>query len=197
MKILALEFSTLLRSAALIEDGDVVASESETARRGGSPFPLIQRALCNAAPDALAVGLGPGSYTGIRSALAIAQGWNLAKKTLCSGTSSAEAIAFEAWSQKMRGDVEVTIDAQRGEIYSVVYVISDEGFTQVEGLEIRRTPRGRGTLIGPDCGTSIFPTARAVGLMAERSRDFVSPEALEAIYLRETTFVKAPSSRHF
>src|SRR5215203_4645537 len=140
MRILALEFSTLLRSAALIENGAVMASESEVARRGGSPFPLVQRALCNAAPDALAVGLGPGSYTGIRSALAIAQGWNLAKVMLCAGSSSAEAIAFEAWSQKMRGDVEVSIDAQRGEVYSVEYAISDEGFTQVEGLEIRKTP---------------------------------------------------------
>lgn len=197
MKILALEFSTLRRSVALVQDGSVLAMESEEARRGGSPFPLIQRVLGVEEPEALAVGIGPGSYTGIRSALAIAQGWNLAKSLLCAGISSAEAIAFEAQSQKMRGEMEVAIDAQRGEIYSAVYALSDEGFSQMEGVEIRKTPRGRGSLIGPEREIFVFPTAGAVGLLAERSREFVSPDALEAIYLRETTFVKAPPARHF
>jgi tRNA threonylcarbamoyl adenosine modification protein YeaZ len=195
MKILALEFSTLRRSVALVEEGCVIRDGSEEARRGGSPFPLIQRVLEDEQPDALAIGLGPGSYTGIRSALAIAQGWNLSKNTLAAGVSSAEAIAFKAWSMDMRGDVEIAIDAQRGEIYSVVYSLSEDGFKEVRPLEIRKAPHGIGAVIGPDVGERIFPTAINVGFIAENKK-FVSPETLEAIYLRQTSFVKAPPPRH-
>jgi tRNA threonylcarbamoyl adenosine modification protein YeaZ len=197
MKILALEFSTLRRSVALVEDGALIRENSEEARRGGSPFPLIKAVLEHEEPDALAIGLGPGSYTGIRSALAIAQGWNLAKNIRAAGINSAEAIAFRAWSMNMRGEVEITIDAQRKEIYSVVYSLTEEGVIEVEALEIRQFPRGRGLLVGPDSKTHpIFPSALAVASLAERSQTFVSPETLEAIYLREPSFVKAPAVRH-
>lgn len=196
MKILALEFSTLRRSVALVEEGCVIRDGFEEARRGGSPFPLIKQILDNEQPDALAIGLGPGSYTGIRSSIAIAQGWNLSKNILAAGVSSAEAIAFESWSMEMRGEVEIAIDAQRGEIYSVVYSLSEDGFQERLQLEIRKAPRGIGTLIGPDAPKKIFPSAINVALIAEE-RKLVSPETLEAIYLRETTFVKAPPPRDF
>lgn len=117
--------------------------------------------------DAIAVGLGPGSYTGIRSALAIAQGWYLARGVMAIGVSSAEAIAFEAWRNDLRGPVEVVIDAQRGEVYSVVYELDDGGFEKREKLEIRGSPRGTGRLIGPDVNGS-FPSASAIGYLAQK-----------------------------
>ena len=195
MKILGLEFSTLRRSVALVEDGAVIREGFEEARRGGSPFPLIQRVLENEQPEALAIGLGPGSYTGIRSALAIAQGWNLSKHISAAGVSSAEAIAFEAWSNGMRGEVEVAIDAQRGEIYSVVYSLAEDDFEEIHPLEIRKSPRGIGKLIGPESENKIFPSAVNVAFLAAEKK-FVSRESLEAIYLREPSFVKAPAPRH-
>jgi tRNA threonylcarbamoyladenosine biosynthesis protein TsaB len=195
MKILGLEFSTLRRSVALVVDGAVIREGFEETRRGGSPFPLIQRILESEQPDALAIGLGPGSYTGIRSALAIAQGWTLSKSLLAAGVSSAEAIAFEAWSKGMRGEVEVAIDAQRGEMYSVVYSLLEEDFEEVHPLEIRQTARGIGKLIGPECENKIFPSGVNVALLAP-DKKFVSAETLEAIYLREPSFVKAPAPRH-
>ena len=197
MKILALEFSTSRRSVALVEDGRVIRDGVEEARRGGSPFPLIQQVLQNEHPDVLAVGLGPGSYTGIRSALAIAQGWNLSKNILAAGISSAEAIAFQAWSLKRHGEVEITIDAQRGEIYSIVYSLTERGPEEIEPLKILSHPRARGTLIGPDTKVDpMFPGAISIALLAARKKRFVSPETLEAIYLREPTFLKAPPPRH-
>jgi tRNA threonylcarbamoyl adenosine modification protein YeaZ len=197
MKILALEFSTLRRSVALTENGALLREADEETRRGGSPFPLIERVLQHEIPDALAIGLGPGSYTGIRSALAIAQGWNLSKNVFAAGISSADAIAYEAWSSNLRGEVEIAIDAQRQEIYSTVYLLTDEGLTQIERLEIRQAARGRGALLGPHSKTHpILPSAKCVGFLAHQRNQFSSPETLEAIYLREPSFVKAPAARH-
>ena len=80
MTILALEFSSTQRSVALARDGVVLAEASETGGRGANAFGMIETVLETAkfareAVEVLAVGLGPGSYTGIRVALSVAQGW--------------------------------------------------------------------------------------------------------------------------
>jgi tRNA threonylcarbamoyl adenosine modification protein YeaZ len=198
LKILALEFSTLRRSVALVENGAVLREDSEEAKRGGSPFPLIAKILADHPSDkidAIAIGLGPGSYTGIRSALAIAQGWHLAHGTPAIGVSSADALAFKAWQSGERGKIEIAIDAQRSEIYSAGYELSDAGFNLIEPLEIRSCPRRLGKLIGPDVSGD-FPAAGAIGILAQKKSP-VPPETLEAIYLREPSFVKAPAPRTF
>jgi len=63
----------------------------------------------------LAVGLGPGSYTGIRVALSIAQGWQLAGGVKLLGLSSVECVAAQAQAEKISGRVNVLIDAQRND----------------------------------------------------------------------------------
>src|SRR4051812_19388433 len=145
--------------------------------------------------EVIAVGLGPGSYTGIRSSLAIAQGWHLARGVLAIGVSSADAIAFEAWHADIRGRIEVAIDAQRNEIYSAGYELTDGGFELREELEIRATPRGFGRLVAADA-TGFFPDAVTVGFLG-LDKTPVGPETLQAIYLREVSFVKAPAPRQF
>lgn len=204
MKILALDFSTNHRSAAtaLIENGraTILNEATEETHRGGSPFPLIERALAGHAPaeiNALVIGLGPGSYVGIRSAIAVAQGWHLAHGTLACGISSAAAIACEAWLQNLRGNFTVLIDAQRNEFYEQRFDLTDAGAIPATDLRIVPAPP-TGNIIGPVTklphNRHILPTARALAHLA-RNADFQSPAALEAIYLRETTFVKAPPPR--
>jgi tRNA threonylcarbamoyladenosine biosynthesis protein TsaB len=203
MKILALDFSTLRRSAAVVdENGNELSSVTQESQRAGSPFPLISEALDTIHPeeiDAIAVGLGPGSYTGIRSSLAIAQGWNLARNVPAAGVSSAEAIAFAAFAKGLRGAAEVVIDAQRGEVYSALYNLTD--FSLLRPLKILPRPETK-TLIGPEAkrwseeGVVIEPSAAIIGKLASREKNFGPPERLEAIYLREPSFVKAPAIRH-
>ena len=203
MKILALDFSTLRRSAAVVdENGNVLSSITQEPQRAGSPFPLISQTLGAIEPseiDAIAIGLGPGSYTGIRSSLAIAQGWNLARQIPAAGVSSAEAIAFAAFAKGLRGAAEVVIDAQRGEVYSALYNLTD--FSLLRPLKILPRPETK-ILIGPEAkrwseeGIVIEPSAAIIGKLASREKNFGPPERLEAIYLREPSFVKAPAVRH-
>jgi tRNA threonylcarbamoyladenosine biosynthesis protein TsaB len=205
MKILALDFSTLRRSAAVVNDnGNVISSVTQAPQRAGSPFPLISEALGKIAPEqieAIAIGLGPGSYTGIRSSLAIAQGWNLARNIPAAGVSSAEAIAFAAVEKGLRGEVEVVIDAQRNELYSAIYLLTSETFSLIRPMRIIAQPETT-RLIGPEAnrwsaeGIIIEPVAAAIGKLAARAKKFGTPEKLEAIYLREPSFVKAPAVRH-
>src|SRR5438876_225742 len=101
MKILALEFSSAQRSVALVVDGQVRGRAQETGTRESRALSLIETALAAAGlerenVDCLAIGLGPGSYTGIRSAIALAQGWQLARGTKILGISSVESLAAQA-----------------------------------------------------------------------------------------------------
>lgn len=206
MKILALDFSNALRSIALFESEEgewyMLHSITETLRTPDSPLDMI-KSLEGVQPDqieGIVIGLGPGSYTGIRSALSIAQGWNLARNTPAVGVSSADVIALSATLYKVTGEIEVVIDAQRNEVYSACYHVSDNSITQTSALEILQKPR-TDRIVGPDVlrwnpkGIVVQPNAWALGTLGVKLK-FGPPELLEPIYLRETSFVKAPAVRH-
>jgi len=160
--------------------------------------------------ECLAVGLGPGSYHGIRLAISVAQGWQLAagqERVRLLGIGSAACIASQAREEGLLGRVSVVIDAQRGEFYMAGYEITPQGWREIEPLHVtthedllRRQKTGD-RLIGPDISNRfeglrlIFPRAVALGNLALGRTDFVPGEKLEPIYLRETKFVKAPPAR--
>jgi tRNA threonylcarbamoyladenosine biosynthesis protein TsaB len=209
MTILALEFSSSLRSVALARDGTVLAAAAETGGyRVTNAFGLIEQALATArlsreAIEVIAVGLGPGSYTGIRAAIAVAQGWQLARKVKLLGVSSAEALAAQARAEKLTGRVNVVIDAQRGEFYQATWEVSASGCRELSPLkivsagEIQALKAAGEICVGPEMERPWFPGAATVAGLASQRSDFLAGERLEPIYLRETTFVKAPPPRAF
>ena len=212
MKILAIEFSTAQRSVAIVVDGQVRGRTQETGTRETRALSLIETAL-NAAGlereniDCLAVGLGPGSYTGIRSAIALAQGWQLARGTKILGISSVESLAAQAREEKTHGRVNVVIDAQRNEFYLARYEVSASGCLEVAPLrlagreEVLALVRAGEMVLGPEVpgewsvARQLFPDAAMVGQLASQRSDFLPGENLEPIYLRQTNFVKAPPPR--
>jgi tRNA threonylcarbamoyladenosine biosynthesis protein TsaB len=212
MTILALEFSSSQRSVALARGGRVLAEASEAGGRETHAFGMIERVLAaanigHAEIGCLAVGLGPGSYTGIRVALAIAQGWQLATGVKLLGLGSAECLAAQAQAEKIFGRVNVVIDAQRGEFYLATFEISADALKEIAPLKIvsvaeieSRAAAGE-ILIGPEAtsrfpsGKDLFPQAAMLATRAAQRTDFVAGEKLEPIYLRETNFVKAPPTR--
>ena len=212
MKILALEFSSSQRSVAVLDSPERVSEVVETGTGATASLVMIEEALCQAALereqiDCLAVGLGPGSYSGIRSAIALAQGWRLARGVRLLGISSAECIAAQARIDGVIGQVSVIIDAQREEFYLATYELSSNGYHEIEPLrivtreELQRSIANGNVPIGPEVtrwfasGKIAFPRAATLGRLALNRADFVAGEKLEPIYLRETKFVKAPPPR--
>src|SRR4051794_1292576 len=133
MKILALEFSSRQRSVAVAEATPfrVLGAAMEINARGTNGMILVDRALAAAriTPgeiEVVAVGLGPGSYAGIRSSIAIAQGWQLAREVRLLGIGSVELIAAGAQQRAVFGEVTIVIDAQRHEFYAARFNISSE-----------------------------------------------------------------------
>jgi tRNA threonylcarbamoyl adenosine modification protein YeaZ len=193
----------------------VICEAIEAGGQSTRAFSLIEKVLAEAKIereqiDVLAVGLGPGSYTGIRVALSVAQGWQLASRNggmKLLGVSSAECLAAQAQAERISGRVNVVIDAQRNEFYLAAYEISADGWREIEPLRIvtRAEVESRaGTnelLIGPEVtrwfpnGRMVFPRAAILGQLALGRSDFVAGDKLEPIYLRETNFVKAPPGR--
>ena len=217
MKILAIEFSSEQRSVALVEknpgaDCRVAGSASDSTRQMAS-LSLVEKVFRESKMEreeieAIAVGLGPGSYNGIRAAIALAQGWQLASdKIKLLGVSSAECLARVAQREKHFGRIQVVIDAQRNEVYSAVYEISAEKIREVKPLcissigEIQAGGQTGETIVGPevkrwfDDGVQLFPEAAMLGEIAASRCGFVPGEMLEPIYLRESSFVKAPPPR--
>ena len=130
MLILALETSTELGSCALWRDGDIVErlcppgqSHSETL------LPLVRELLGEsglkiAQLDAIAFGVGPGAFTGLRVACGIAQGLAVAANIPLVPVTSLEAMAEITGAEQ----VLALLDARMGEVYSGSYRRSANGY---------------------------------------------------------------------
>jgi tRNA threonylcarbamoyl adenosine modification protein YeaZ len=217
MKILALEFSSPRRSVAIVEaradlGPELLAEASEPGGRSTRAMGMIEEILLKAQLEreqieCIAIGLGPGSYNGVRAALAVAQGWQLAREVRLLGICSAESLAAQAQAEGFVGRAAVTIDAQRGEFYLAIYEITGTGCREIEPLrvvplaEIQARAQAGDLVLGPEAdkwvptGKAMFPSAAKLGILAATRSDFVPGHLLEPIYLRETQFVKAPPPR--
>jgi tRNA threonylcarbamoyladenosine biosynthesis protein TsaB len=212
MKILALEFSSSRRSVAvlsfdgsgkLLAQGEAIETGGRTTRAIG----MIEAALRQAQiereqVDRLAIGLGPGSYHGIRTAIALAQGWQLARKLDVIGISSAEVLAEQARDEGVTGNVDIVIDAHRNEFYITRYSIIENLVAETQSLrlasseEIQSKRQQPVTLLGPDLpdvvptARPLFPSAALLGRLARTGTPAQDASRLEPIYLRTTSFVK-------
>ncbi len=217
MKILALEFSSPQRSVAALQGGTnagplALGEAIEAGGRSTNTLGLVAEALQQAQLEreqieCLAIGLGPGSYTGIRLAIALAQGWQLARPVQLLGISSAECLAAQAQAEGIFGKVQVVIDAQRNEFYLAGYELTAQSRRETEPLrlaaasEVQARQQAGSIVVGPEAtkwfpgSRVLFPRAATLGQLAWGRSDFVPGEKLEPIYLRETTFVKAPPPR--
>jgi tRNA threonylcarbamoyladenosine biosynthesis protein TsaB len=203
MTILALEFSSDRRSVALVRDSEILSEAAEQmAARGTNAFGLTEKVLAEAnisrtEIEAIAVGLGPGSYTGIRAAIAIAQGWHLATGAKLHGVSSVEAVALESQATGIFGTVNVVIDAQRGEFYLSRWELAENLREEIAPLkivsaaEIQSLKMAAEICVGPEMERILFPSAAKVAQLATRQTDISTVAELEPIYLREANFVKS------
>jgi tRNA threonylcarbamoyladenosine biosynthesis protein TsaB len=121
--VLGIDTSTSIGSVAILRDDDVIADATGAAVHHGSDLlPMIDAACARAgiAPrelDAIAVGAGPGSFTGLRIGMATAKGIAFAAARPLWAVSSLAALA----PGRRAGLVCAALDARRGEIYAGLY----------------------------------------------------------------------------
>src|SRR3954470_12060940 len=135
MRALAIDTSTRRAGVVLLEGPRVVAAEESHDPRSHAErlLDLIERAFRAAGwnkkdIDLVASGLGPGSFTGVRVALATAKGIALALDRPLVGVGSLEAMAVSAWEippdDAGEAAPEVIIpllDARKGEVFWAAY----------------------------------------------------------------------------
>lgn len=111
MRILALDTSTPTTSCALLDDDRVVREQLiGPPARAGDVLPGALGDLDGV--EAVAVGVGPGSFTGLRVGLAAAKAIAYARKLPIAGASSLQAVALGE-----PGLVYAATDARKGELF--------------------------------------------------------------------------------
>ncbi|MBQ7454154.1 MAG: tRNA (adenosine(37)-N6)-threonylcarbamoyltransferase complex dimerization subunit type 1 TsaB [Selenomonadaceae bacterium] len=135
MYILAIETATRAASVAVIFDGKILA---ETVRSSPQSFsetllPQVEEVIKVSDAfqkiDAVAVSIGPGSFTGLRIGLATAKALVYAWGTKIIGVPTLQAMAYNFPA----GKVLTLIDAQKNRAYCQLF----EKFSALSELEVR------------------------------------------------------------
>ena len=195
MKILAYDSSSEVLSLALFED-ETLIGEMESAlftRHTSTLAPGIDMLLKShrmglADVDVIAVGLGPGSFTGLRVGVATAKDLAYAAKKKLVGVSSFQALVsgLAAW----RGKKALALDAKKGKYYAAVFemkkgvprLVEGPALVTEEGLA-RLRKRGIEVL---ENGALGHPKASGVVkacLELIRKKKFMDPFRIEPLYL--------------
>ena len=193
MLILAFDTATERATSALVDDGEVLG---ERVSRASTLLADVDALLRQAGAhprdiDVLAVGTGPGSFTGIRIGLAAARGLGLALDVTAAGISTLDALAAGA-----PGATPV-IDGKRREVFvpgpravAPAELALEPGALVRRGRRrpVPRALRTAGVEVPPDEDERHLPRAR---FHAELARDFGPVELVEPLYVRVPDAVEA------
>ena len=133
MKLLAIETATEACSVAVWIDGDVHERFEIAPRRHAElTLPWAEQLLADTGVaksqlDAIAVGRGPGAFTGVRLAIALAQGIALALDRPLLPVSTLAALAMRAEADADGERILAAIDARLGEVYLGAFARDGEG----------------------------------------------------------------------
>ncbi len=146
MRLLAIETSGVLCSAALLIDGVIIQRLEYAPRRHGELIlPMMYSVLAEAelslcALDALAFGCGPGSFTGVRIATAVAQGVAFAADVPVVAVSTLRAVAQGQFRRGGQRQVLTALDARMDEVYWGCFMIDDKNLARALAPEVVCAP---------------------------------------------------------
>jgi tRNA threonylcarbamoyladenosine biosynthesis protein TsaB len=226
MITLGLDTSTARGALALLRDGKSLAEESFSRGDGKRPpeqhlFGALEKLMAVEKLSVkdiqlITVGLGPGSFTGIRVGIAAAKGLALPGRLPIKGVSSFDALALTALPRMPRDCPQICVlcDARHEEVYFALY---DAGGNRVRDCAIAPLEEIAGEIhaplwfVSPEigkfagplkeifggfasvCPEPVYPSAAALGALGLRrfEQDGRRGDAvLEPIYLRQTDYKK-------
>jgi tRNA threonylcarbamoyladenosine biosynthesis protein TsaB len=211
VKVLALDTSTDACTVSLVGEPGPAYEITIPVRTGhaGSLLPLVDR-LFSLSPHKkeevglIAVGIGPGSFTGIRIGIATAKGLALALGIPLAGVCTLDALARGALPSPL--PVMPVIDARKSEIFCALY--SPDGAALTKPMNIRperladmitaptlfmgnAVPLYRDALSSALGGNYVeapedlwYPRASVIGRMAAEQRDSGSLAPAQPLYVR-------------
>lgn len=196
-RIVALDTASEHGSLALVQDGAVIEEVALHSPEGFGHilFPALERLMARHAwrhetVTGYAAGSGPGSFTGVRVALAAIKGLAEASHAKAAAVSNLEAMAAFGHSN-IRAPF---FDARRGEIYGAVYnaALQLQGCELVADFAVWRTTLPAGAelltpdpaLYGIDATTTPRALAGAIGRLA--AARLVDPVSIDANYVRRS-----------
>ena len=207
MLVLGLETSTAQSSVALVDEHGVVASAGLGVPRRHGEFvaPAIRFCLEQAGVGidkvaGVAVGLGPGLYTGLRVGIATAQSLAAARQLPVVGLCGLDVLAFR--ERYVRRLICACIDAKRGELFWAFYRNSPGGVQRIGEIELGTAERlaaeieeqGEECLVVGDGG--LVAADRLRRARAEVSGpDNASPHASELAELAVPRFIREETQR--
>ena len=157
MIILAIDTASSVCAACLTLGGKMLAEASEIIGTGHAErlMPMVHDLMVET--DILyrdigliAVSIGPGSFTGVRTGLAATKGFSQALNIPAIGISTLEAIAFEARKSANEIPLRVVIDAKRGEVHTQDFAAdgTPDGVPVLLSLDDAKGGRGSRVLAG-------------------------------------------------
>jgi len=228
MQLLAIETATESCSVALWREGEVILRSERAAARQHAALLLVQvedvlaeAGLQAGALDFIAVGRGPGAFTGVRLGVGVAQGlaFSLDRPVITVSTLAALAQAGFASGAE---EVLAVLDARMGEVYWALFRSFDgehyfsssgEQLTAVEQLIVpwtadRRLALGPGLNAIPDVQarlgldatqilTDVLPDASQIAHLAAKAAKAgggIRPEEAQPVYLRNRVADPPPPS---
>ncbi|ADL08622.1 tRNA (adenosine(37)-N6)-threonylcarbamoyltransferase complex dimerization subunit type 1 TsaB [Thermosediminibacter oceani] len=194
MKILGIDTSSTVATAALLSEERLVAEYVLNNRHTHLEklISMIDRLLTDADTElkelgAVAVAVGPGSFTGIRIGMACAQGLSHVCNIPLVGVNTLDALAYNLMHC---GDLICpVVDAQRGEVYTCLYRWEEGELKRLWDYEVIRVERlierllelnSRTILVGDGAGlvTSALPEGLTAGeKITVAHRIFAMPRA--------------------
>ncbi len=221
MNILAIDTSSIYASCALLSDGEILGEKTE---RNGlvhskSLMPLVESTLCGAGYDIADINMfacvaGPGSFTGVRIGVCAVKGLAHALSKKCVAINTLDCLKENVPYARF---VCPIMDARRGQVYSAVYengkLIREYDACPIEdiagflldkqtvflgdGVKVFRNRlieiMGDNALFAPPQHN--FTRASCAAYLAQNAEP-ITPEALDAIYLRKPQAEREYESKH-
>ena len=198
--ILAFDTSTAACTAALLEpDGTIIASRDEVIGRGHAErlVPMIDEMLDGHVPTRILVGVGPGSFTGLRVGIAAAHGMAIGWKVPLNGMNSLALLAASA--PPGEGKVAAAMAGGHGELFVQTF---DRKKLSATGPILSISPPAAALKVdapvvvgsGAEALVAARHSGEAIPLLPSASRALALPELLRMLECKPI-YARAPDAR--